>query len=89
VEIAPLPAEPDLDHSLFLCEQCRQAMQADKLDHQYWRFLETAIWSDLPQVQVTAVRLTRQLSAAGEGWATSLLEELYLSPVISEWLDKS
>ncbi|MBU0681850.1 MAG: phnA protein [Proteobacteria bacterium] len=88
LEVEPLPAEPDLDHTMFICEQCRQAMRPKELNHQYWRFLETTIWSDLPAVQVTAVRLTRRLSVQGEEWATSLLEGLYLSPAIIEWLNE-
>ncbi|MEN8257388.1 MAG: phnA protein [Thermodesulfobacteriota bacterium] len=89
VEVAPLPAEPDLEHSIFICEQCQEAMSPNNLSPQYWRFLETAIWSDLPPVQITAVRLTRQFSTQGEDWATTLLESLYLEPAIIEWLDGS
>lgn len=89
VEVGPLPEEPDQEHTLFICEQCRQAMKPGDLSGQYWRFLETAIWSDLAPVQITAVRLTRQLSAQGHDWATSLLEGLYLEPAIVEWLDES
>lgn len=88
-EVAPLPAQPDMEHTLFICEQCRGAMTPKELNHKYWRFLETVIWSDSPAVQVTAVRLTRQLSTQGEAWATSLLEGLYLETSIIEWLDKS
>ncbi len=89
VEVAPLPAEPNMEHTLFICEHCQKAMSPKGLNHQYWRFLETVIWSDMPAVQVTAVRLTRQLSAQGQDWATSLLEGLYLEPTIMEWLDES
>lgn len=89
LEIAPLAEEPTLEHTIFICEQCRESMHPKKLNHQYWRFLETAIWSDLPAVQVTAVKLTRQLSAQGEDWASSLLESLYLDPAIIDWLDTS
>lgn len=88
-EVTPLPAKPTLEHTLFICEQCRQEMTPKELNRQYWRFLETSIWSDLPPVQVTAVRLTRQLSAQGEDWATSHLEGLYLSPATIEWLGDS
>ena len=89
VEVAPLPPEPDLEQALFICEQCREAMDPKNLPPQYWRFLETVIWSDLPPAQVTAVRLTRRLSSQGEGWATSLLEGLYLEPEIAKWLEES
>ncbi len=88
-EVAPLPAAPSLEQTIFICDSCQKGMQAKDLSRQYWRFLETAIWSDLPPVQVTAVRLTRQLSAQGEDWATTLLDGLYLQPHIIEWLDKS
>ncbi len=89
IEVPPLPTEPDLEHSIFICEQCQEEMDPKNLRSQYWRFLETAIWSELPPVQITAVRLTRQFSNQGENWATTLLESLYLEPDIIDWLDGS
>lgn len=87
MEVAPLPDKPALERTIFICNQCQEAMSPKSLTAQYWRFLETAIWSDLPPAQVTAVRLTRKLSDQGENWATTLLESLYLEPAIKAWLD--
>ncbi len=89
LEVDPLPPEPELAHTLFLCGQCRLAMTPKELNGQYWRFLETAIWSDLPPAQVTAVRLTRRLSSQGEDWARSLLDGLYLEPAILDWTNQT
>jgi protein PhnA len=88
LEVSPLPPAPRLEQTIFICEECRGEMTSKELNNQYWRFLETVVWSDLPPVQVTAVRLARQLSAQGEDWATSLLEGLYLEQATIEWLNQ-
>ena len=83
-EIAPVPVEPDLDHCLLLCEQCDQQLERKGLpDDKYWRFLETTAWQELPVVQVTAVRILKQLNAA---WSDNLLEQLYIWPRAEAWL---
>ena len=52
-----------------------------------YRFLEGVVWSDLPAVQVCAVRLLRQVAEDGAAWAAETLEGLYLDPDILRWVD--
>jgi protein PhnA len=86
-EAEPVPAAPDFDHCLLICESCQQQMNLKGApDHQYWRCLETAAWKELPVVQVTAVRLLRAMDAV---WAEQLLDQLYLWPETEEWLNNS
>jgi protein PhnA len=86
VEIAPVPAEPDLDHCLLLCEQCfEQINRKGPPDEKYWRCLETAAWKELPVVQVTAVRLLKAIDAP---WTELLMEQLYVWPEAEAWLEK-
>jgi len=86
LEIEPLPAQPDPDHTLFACDICRDGISGGKLDGARWRFLESVIWSDIPVVQVTSVRMCRKLQEQGVGWAADLLDNVYLSPEVEEWV---
>ncbi len=86
LEITPIPEEPELDHTLFICEECRQGIESGKPDQKRWRFLESVIWSETPVIQVAAVRVTRILQQQGVDWAATLMDTVYLSPEIEEWL---
>jgi protein PhnA len=86
IEVDPVPAEPDLEHCLLICEQCfEQFNRKGQPDEQYWRCLETAAWKELPVVQVTAVRLLKEIEAP---WTELLLEQLYIWPEAEAWLEK-
>lgn len=87
LEVPPLPEAPDVDHAIFICELCRDEMNAKVLRSDYWHFLESVIWSDIPPVQIVAVRLCRELAAKGVSWATETLAVLYLAPEIEKDLD--
>lgn len=85
-EIEPVTAEPVMEHCLLICEPCATEMDRRVPDTHYWRFLETVAWSELPALQVTAVRILRSIHAP---WARDLLEQLYLFPEAEAWLEKS
>jgi len=86
LEIEPLPAQPDPDHTLFVCDICRDGISGGKLKADRWRFLETVIWSEIPVVQVASVRMCRKLQEQGAGWAADLLDNVYLSPEVKDWV---
>jgi len=86
IEISPVPEFPSEDHTLFLCDSCKDVVESGKLKPQEMHYLEEVIWSDLPVLQVTAVRLCRLLKDGGEAWAAELLANVYLSPEVKEWL---
>lgn len=83
-EITPLSEEPDPDRALLLCARCRKGAEGSKLDPAEWRFMESAVWSELPAAQIQAVRIVRRLESAV--WARELLEGLYLEPEIEDQL---
>ncbi|MEL6181995.1 MAG: phnA protein [Myxococcota bacterium] len=89
VEIPPTPEEPDIDRCLFLCARCTKGIEKGPTgDPNGWRFLETAIWSELQPAQVAAVRLMGQLAEDGQvAWAREALESLYLDPETQSWVD--
>lgn len=87
-EVPPVPAEPDYDHCVFLCEQCiEQLEQPKKRDSNYWHFLSLKVWHEVPAIQVLSVWMCRQL-ASDTPWASELLEQLYLSEEVTDWLDR-
>lgn len=87
-EVAPIPEEPDVDRCVFACEPCTTEVARDEIaDPRRWRFLENTVWSEVPAVQVVAVRMLRKLARLRESWAHDVLEGLYLDPEIEQWVD--
>ncbi len=85
-EVPPLTAEPDFDHCILLCETCKEQLDNPKrLQVDHWRCLNTAVWSEVPAVQVMAVTTLRQLR--DQPWASELEEQLYLSSEVEDWLN--
>lgn len=86
LEVLPLPETPDIDHTLFLCQTCIDQIRGrTPLSPNHWHCLSTAIWSQIPPVQVAAVRLLKKLHHLD--WARELEEDLYLEEHISDWVD--
>lgn len=85
-EVPPLPEEPEIERCALLCEPCRRAADGGALDSDDLRFLETSAWSELPVLQVLSVRLLRRLAVDSVHWAVALLDTLYLSEEVEEWV---
>lgn len=88
-EVPPAPEEPDLDHTIFACEECSRGLsRPDRLaPAPRWRPLAETAWSGVPAVQVCAVRLLRALASKGESWAADALDQLQLEPEIEAWIN--
>lgn len=88
-EVPPVPADPDFDRILLLCEECHTALERPStLAGRRWQVLAEAVWSENPAVQVVAWRMLKQLSLK-EDWAREVLEEAYLDPDVQSWAEKS
>lgn len=84
VEVPGSPyAEPDELWALMLCPRCEGLGAGQQEPPNTLRFLETAVWSELQPVQLTAVRLVRGVDAA---WARDCAEGLYLDPELEALL---
>ncbi len=85
-EVPPEPSEPELDHCVFICQTCQEALSNPKkaLVPNEWRDLGNTIWTEVPAVQVCVVRLLRRI-AEKEPWAQEMLDEAFLSPEVEEW----
>ncbi|PKL35223.1 MAG: phnA protein [Spirochaetae bacterium HGW-Spirochaetae-1] len=86
-EVSPVADTPDMDRCIFICTTCEKGMENPPGMADHWRCLNTAVWSEIPALQVISVRILRQISPKSD-WARSLLEEVYLDPEIEEWIDK-
>jgi len=68
----------DVDYNLLICSTCRaQIDRRAELDLGHWSYLTTAMWSEVPGIQVVSWRMLNRLK--GESWAMDSLEMLYLS----------
>lgn len=66
------------DSALALCATCTAGLAGDIGPAPHWSCLQSAIWSEQPEVQIAAWRLTHALRA--EPWAAELLETVWLEP---------
>jgi protein PhnA len=88
VYAVPPVDEPDVTHSIMICELCNAQINApEKMDANHWRCLSGSMWSQVPAVQVMAWRLLQRLSA--EGWAQDLLDTFYLDEETQRWAEAS
>jgi len=74
---------PPRDAPVLACATCRAEL-ATPTDPNHWRCLQTAMWSEVPAVQVLALRTLRGL---GQGWADDLAGQLWLDDDTRDWAD--
>ncbi len=87
-ELWPGRAEPQLEHTVLLCEGCAQDLSARRIDApERWRPLESSMWSEVPAVKVLAVWMLDRLQAQGVAWATPLRDTAWLSEEEQAWFD--
>ena len=89
-EVPPVEKFPRVERCAFLCENCVRQMEDRRRFEvgEQWRCLAQAVWSEIPSVQVLAVRGLRRL-AESEAWARSSLEDVYLDPEVEAWVDEA
>ncbi|MHC4831143.1 MAG: hypothetical protein ACYTFT_12455, partial [Planctomycetota bacterium] len=64
-------AEPSLDTLVLLCERCRDIADGQSADPRTLRFLEGAIWSEVPAIKEPAVEALGRLEVE---WAKEALD---------------
>ncbi len=85
-EVTPVAGEPDLDKCLLLCSDCFEQVSETRRFKagEHWRFLAQVLWSELPAVQVVAVRMLKRQQDSQQ-WAASALEQVWLEPEVEAW----
>ncbi len=87
-EVPPVEQEPCFEDCIFICDSCRDQIERPKsMIAGHWRCLNNTIWSEVPAVQVMALRMLKRLAAQGEHWAEELLEQAYPSEDVGNWVD--
>lgn len=82
------PADGSSDQYILLCGTCKGQMDdPSTIDGNHWRCLNDSMWSQVQVVQVAAYRQLKTLMANGEGWASDLLDMLYLEEDVQKWAD--
>lgn len=86
-EVPPVETEPYIDDCIFICDSCKEQLENPKrVDSNHWRCLNNTLWSDVPVVQVVALRMLNKLAKDGEFWAEELLGMAYPSDEITNWV---
>ncbi len=86
-ELKPAQDTPDLERTIFACEVCAGQLNKPKtLSPDHWRCLNTSVWSEVPPVQIVAVRVLKYLAENVE-WAADLYDQLYIAPEIAEQIE--
>ena len=90
VEMPPSPREPEIERCLMLCEECESALLEPKQfrSGEHWRCLATTVWSEVPAVQVAAVRLLKRLSV-DQDWAREALDGVFLDEELESWVTEA
>ena len=90
VEVPPAPKEPDADKCVLLCEECEKAALDPKKANrgEHWRCLVQTVWSEVPAVQVLAVRMLKAQSET-EDWARDALEAVFLEESVENWVTET
>ena len=66
-----------VDNSVLVCSNCLEQIEnKDKIDVNHWHCLNASMWSEFVAVQILAYRMLFNLRH--EGWASDLLEQMYL-----------
>ena len=85
-EVPPLPDIPHPEQCVLICETCQTSYQKPRLmNPDQLKVLNRTIWSEIPAVQVLAVRLLRRLAKDQEAWAQDLLDHMDLDQETAEW----
>lgn len=102
VEVAPLPEEPSVEKSLFLCDVCHKRLtvvlpnlkkkshvqEGDLFQSNDLLFLQEKIWSETAVIQVTAILLSHKAKNLGYGWAFEMIDSIYMEENIEHWFQE-
>jgi len=74
----------DEDGCFMICKKClTQIDKKEELDNKHWACLTTAMWSEVPGVQVVSWRMLNRLKE--ESWAAENLDMMYLDDERLAW----
>lgn len=75
-------------NEIYICPKCvAQIDKKEELDNKHWACLESAMWSEVPAIQVVSWRMLNRLR--NESWANELLDMMYLDEDNLAWAKTS
>ncbi|MFP9114665.1 PhnA domain-containing protein [Flavobacterium sp. RHBU_3] len=85
----PFAKNKGAESAVLISEKCLNQIEKKELpDNKFWEgFLLTAMWSEVPAVQVIAYRMLNRFR--NESWAADALEMIYLDDDNMEWAQAS
>ncbi|WP_319371594.1 PhnA protein [uncultured Ilyobacter sp.] len=87
-EVPPATEEPDFDRCMLICEHCKKILNNfNKAGENDLRFLNSAVWSEVPIVKALAIYALRKIRDK-YNWAEETLETVYIEEEIEAFLDK-
>lgn len=82
-EVPPVDRTTE-DNCIMICAKCLQQIEKkEALDQKHWDCLNTAMWSEVPGIQVVSWRMLNRLR--NESWAADLLDMLFLDDDRLAW----
>ncbi len=84
----PHATHRDEEGCAMICSKCMaQLDKKEELDSKHWTCLTTAMWSEVPGIQVVSWRMLNRLRE--ESWAVENLDMMYLDDDRLEWAKKT
>ena len=89
-EVPPREKFPRVEHCAFLCESCSRQIEEERhfVADEQWRCVAKTVWSEIPAVQVLALRVLRRLQKS-QAWAQDTLEEVFVDAEVEAWADEA
>jgi len=89
-EVVPAEKVPSVERCAFLCAECAKQMSDPRRfeNGEHWRCLAKTVWSEIPAVQVLALRGLRRM-ADSQAWAREAVQEIYVDAEVEVWADAS
>lgn len=82
-EVPPVDRTTE-SNCIMICQKCLQQIdKKEPLDNTHWNCLSTAMWSEVPGIQVVSWRMLNRLRE--ETWAAELLDMMYLDDETMAW----
>ncbi|MBL7719117.1 MAG: PhnA domain-containing protein [Flavipsychrobacter sp.] len=76
------------ENNILICGKCQaQIEKQEELDKNHWKVLSTAMWSEVPGIQVVSWRMLNRMK--DETWAAENLDMMYLDDERLQWAKSS
>jgi protein PhnA len=87
-EVGKIEVEPDFDRCIHICDTCMDTIdRLKKAKENDLRFLNHAIWSEVPIVKATAIDIINKINGR-YSWIDDLVDMVYIDEELERILEK-